>query len=116
MRVLEKNKRSYHYANPTGNTIMKKDEEGYFSSEIEIEYEPVVKAKANYSSVNGEQIVSAFGAFEDYSIVMIFAGDCPLIEGSKLWIDSPIDKEADYSVKKVAKSLSGCLVALQRLP
>lgn len=116
MRVLEKNKRSYHYANPTGETIMKKDENGFYSSEVENEYEPIVRAKANYSSVNGEQVVSAFGTFDDYNAVMVFAGECPLIEGSKLWIDRPIDKEADYSVKKVAKSLNGCLVALKKLP
>lgn len=95
---------------------MVKDEEGYFTSEIEIEYEPIRKEKANYSSVNGEQIVNAFGTFDDYSMVMIFADKCPLIEGAKLWINNPIDKEADYLVRKVAQSINGHLVALKRLP
>lgn len=114
MRTLQKNKRQCCYANPTGER-RNKDEWGNETLESEIIYSDPVELSVNYSASAGEEAVEVFGAATDYSRTMVFAGPCPLLEGSKLWIGiNPADK-ANYKVVKVADSPNGYMVAVSEI-
>ena len=113
MRTLQKNARVCYYANPTGETEMLKDEWGNLTSEAVEKFTEPVKMKANYSQSAGEEVLNVFGSFTDYSKTMVFAGECPLVEGSRVWIKNNTDEDSDYIVTKVAESLNFSLVALK---
>jgi hypothetical protein len=113
MRTLQKNARTCYYANPTGETEMLKDEWGNLTSEAVEKFTEPVKLKANYSQSAGEEVLNVFGSFTDYSKTMVFAGECPLVEGSRVWIKNSTAEDSDYIVTKVAESLNFSLVALK---
>lgn len=111
MRVLYKNQRTYHYALPIAvEPIL--DEYGNDTLEVETKYSDPIKAKANYSAAAGQEAVAVFGTTTDYSRVLAFADNCPLIEGAILWIGIDITQPANYKVIRVADSLNSTLVAV----
>ena len=113
MRTLQKNARICYYANPTGETEMLRDEWGNLTSEAVERFTEPVEMKANYSQSAGEEVLNVFGSFTDYSKTMVFAGECPLVEGSRVWIKNSTVEDSDYIVTKVAESLNFSLVALK---
>lgn len=115
MRLLERNKRSLWYANPTGETTPSVDEWGNETGEETPVYGDPVQTRLNYSAASGEAVAEAFGAFTDYSIAIAAPADCPMIESTLLWIGIDPPAEANYRVVRVAKSLNGVLLAVNEV-
>ena len=114
MRTLYKNKRRCCYANPIGEKRIT-DEWGNETLEVGVEYTEPMELEVNYSASVGEEAVEIFGTATDYSRTMVFAGSCPLVEGSKLWIGINHMEKANYRVVKVADSLNGYMVAVSEI-
>ena len=114
MRNLHKNQRKCHYANPTGEERIL-DEWGNETLEAEITYSEPVEISVNYSASVGEEAIEVFGSATDYSRTMTFAGTCPLVAGSRLWIGINPTEKANYKVVKVADSLNGYMVAVSEI-
>lgn len=114
MRILYKNQRMCHYANPIGeNRIV--DEWGNETLEIETEYEEPVELLVNYSAAVGQEAVEVFGETTDYSRTLVFVNECPIVEGALMWIGIPSTEKANYRVVKIADSLESYLVAVQEI-
>lgn len=94
---------------------MLRDEWGNFTSEAVESFTEPVELTVNYSESAGEETIKVFGSFTDYNKTMVFTHDCPLVEGSHVWIKNRLDEEADYIVTKVAESLNHSLVALKEM-
>lgn len=92
---------------------MLRDEWGNLTSEAVETFTEPVELAANYSESAGEETIRVFGSFTDYNKTMVFSNDCPLVEGSRVWIENSLDEDADYIVTKVAESLNVSLVALK---
>ena len=107
MRTLYKNKRRCCYANPIGEKRIT-DEWGNETLEVGVEYTEPMELEVNYSASVGEEAVEIFGT-------AVFAGSCPLVEGSKLWIGINHMEKANYRVVKVADSLNGYMVAVSEI-
>lgn len=114
MRTLYKNKRRCCYANPTGEKRIL-DEWGNETLEVGVEYTEPAELEVNYSASVGKEAVEIFGTSTDYSRTMVFAGSCPLVEGSKLWIGINPTEKANYRVVKVADSPNGYMVAVSEI-
>ena len=115
MRMLEKNKRTCHYAFPTGKAQIL-DENGNYTLEDRTTYSDPIKLKVNYSPAAGQEVVEVFGATTEYSRVLSFSEECPLKEGYLLWIGvDPAEGDANYEVRRVADGINSVLVAVQEL-
>lgn len=109
MRVLERNKRTIHYQNPTGKEIELKDSKGFYTGEKVPEFTPECEWRVNYTvdtTSNGEYIAT-FGSITDYDLVMACV-ECPLVEGAKV-----VASGTKYKVVKIVESLNGYRIALK---
>ena len=116
MRNLNRNKRSLWYAVPIGNTPIL-DEYGNDTLEVEMAFASPLPFQANISASMGQEAVEVFGTQTEYTrTVSIAGGDCPLVEGSRVWFGvEPNEEETNhnYTVIRVADSKNGYLVALR---
>ncbi len=114
MRNLQRNCRTIYFANRIGeNTIF--DEYGNDTLEIETFYGPPAPLRVNVSASVGQEAVETFGGQTEYSRTVCVAGECPLVEGSKVWFGISVEDENNYVVVRVADSKNGYLVALREV-
>lgn len=115
MRSLEKNKRLIYYANPEAPSEII-DEDGNYTGEKEYSYGAVTAIRLNVSASKGNIHSAPFGDVEDYDRVISITDEPITVTGSTLfWIDT-LDASAmyDYTVKAIADSLNGKLVAVKK--
>lgn len=123
MRALARNKVTFYYA-PYAGKLPIRDEYGNLTGEHEVVYELPVKAVANISAARGETQTRQFGESEGYDKVIVMDKYAPPIdEHSILWVDTmpefggdgyPVTPH-DYVVKKVARSLNGVSIAIEKV-
>lgn len=116
MRNLNRNKRELHYALLVEEKPIY-DEYGNETSETELVYGEPVKAAYNVSASVGEDAVSAFGSFTNYSrTVSVADTTCPMDETSVVWFGITPEEPYNYIVTKKADSKNGLFYALQEIP
>ncbi len=118
MRDLIRNKRSLWYAIPVGSESIL-DEYGNDTLEVEAVFSSPLYLRANVSANAGQEAIEVFGSQTEYSrTVSITGGECPLVEGSRVWFGKePNDMGDDnnYVVARVADSKNGYLLALREV-
>ena len=123
MRCLVRNKSIFYYASYIGETEII-DEYGNATGEYDISYSVPVECKGNISAAQGEVQSRQFGESESYDKVIVLDDvNAPIDEHSILWVDTlPLFNEDgttdiphDYTVRRVAKSLNGLSIAIQRV-
>lgn len=114
MRSLHRNNRTLYYANQIGTQPIY-DAYGNDTLEVEAVYDAPTSLKCNISANAGTAAVEAFGSQTEYSRTVSIVGECPLVEGSKIWFGVTTDKANNYVVVKVADSKYGYLVALREV-
>lgn len=118
MRDLVRNKRDLWYAIPVGNTPIL-DEYGNDTLEVEAVFSSPLYFRANISANAGREAVEVFGSQTEYSrTVSIAGGECPLVEGCRVWVGvepSAQETNYNYTVARVADSKNGYLVALREV-
>lgn len=115
MRNLNRNKRLIYYANRTSE-IVNIDEYGNETGETTPVYTTPTPMRCNVSAAFGEEIVSAFGSFTNYSRTINVADNaCPIDVGSVVWFGVEPTAEHNYVVVRKADSKNGILYALQEV-
>ena len=118
MRNLIRNKRELWYAAPVGNAPIL-DEYGNDTLEVEAVFSSLLHLQANVSANVGQEAVEVFGSQTEYSrTVSIAGGECPLVEGCRVWFGvEPNEQETNYNytVARVADSKNSYLVALREV-
>lgn len=116
MRNLNRNKRELWYAIQTGSMPIL-DEYGNDTLEVEAVFSSPLHLQANVSANVGQEAIEVFGSQTEYSrTVSIAGGECPLVEGCRVWFDKEPNEAGDdnnYVVTRVADSKNGFLVALR---
>ena len=116
MRNLNRNKRELWYAIQTGSTPIL-DEYGNDTLEVEAVFSSPLHLQANVSANVGQEAIEVFGSQTEYSrTVSIAGGECPLVEGCRVWFGKEPNDAGDdnnYVVTRVADSKNGFLVALR---
>lgn len=117
MRDLVRNKRNLWYAVPVGNEPIL-DEYGNDTLEVEAFFSSPLPFPANVSSNAGQEAVEVFGSQTEYSRTVSVVGNCPLVEGCRVWFGVEPNEDGtnhNYTVARVADSKNGYLVALREV-
>ena len=111
MKGLERNKREFRYAVPTGRKEPIVDKQGNLTGEYASGYSEPVVWRGNISAGSGEVEAAPFGSEITYDRIIVLAGEIPPIdENCKVWFDGQ-----QYIVKAVAKSLNGVSIAIRKV-
>lgn len=115
MRSLYRNMRRIYFA-PLVRTDPIYDEDGNETGELTPVYGDMVALDCNVSAAVGEDAVNAFGSFTNYSrTVSVSDVDCPMDEGSIVWLDVPTSEPYNYIVMRKADSKNALLYAMQEV-
>ena len=107
MRDLRANQKTIWYQNSIGSAAIK-DENGNRTGEERPVMEPPEQLRI---SVSG-----AVGGFTDYSRTACTANtNCPLREGTLIWINRDSDESPNYVVTKKADTINGVLYAMKEI-
>ena len=114
MRDLRKNQRTLYYALRTGE-IENTDASGYLTGESTPTYGKIEMLRGHVSASVGNDTVSEFGSFTNYSRTLTVSDvHCPIDEDSVIWfgITPDGDTPPNYIVTKRADSKNSVLYAL----
>lgn len=115
MRSLNRNKRLIHYALRSGE-VANIDEYGNETGELTPAYEAATPLLCNVSAASGQDAVTAFGNFTDYTRMMFVADNtCPIDEDTIIWFGVDTSEPHNYIVTRKADSKNGILYALQEV-
>ena len=123
MRTLLRNKRKFYYASYIGETEII-DEYGNATGEYSVSYTNPTECFGNISAAQGEVQHRQFGESESYDKVIVLDDrNAPVDEHSVLWVDTlphlnadgTTDTPYDYTVRRVAQSLNGVSIAVQKV-
>lgn len=116
MICLKRNKQKIWYANYLGQTPIV-DVQGYETGESRATYTEPTAIEVNVSPATGMTRISLFGDDLTYDKVIVSEDRHLLInENSILWVEADPETEPyDYVVRRVARSLNGCAVAISRV-
>ena len=123
MRCMARNKTKFYFASYTGETEIV-DEYGNRTGEYEISYSNPNECFGNVSAAQGEMQSRQFGESVSYDKVIVLDDkNTPIDEYAILWVDTlphlnedgTTDTPHDYIVKRVARSLNGVSIAIQRV-
>ena len=115
MRTLHINTRPIKYQNVASNPEAIRDADGNLTGEYTSGYGAVLTARVNVSPATGIVTPSYFGADINYDRVIAVDKDFEINERTRLWIDDLEAERHDYVVKRVARSINGCLVAISKV-
>lgn len=115
MRSLEINKQNIYYASYMGVKPLYDDYQNEVGTTVT--YSSPTPYRINVSAAKGEMSTRQFGDSEDYNKVMMTSDmNCPIIEGSVLWVDQQnTDAGHDYIVKRVARGLNTISIAIAKV-
>lgn len=115
MRSLYRNMRRLSFA-PLIGTSPAYDEYGNETGELIPEYGDIVALDCNISAAVGEDAVNVFGSFTNYSRTLSVSDpDCPMDEGSIVWLEVPTTDSYNYIVTRKADSKNALLYAIQEV-
>lgn len=121
MKTMERNKVPFWYLLYDRKEEVK-DEYGNDTGESKIIYGSAQRGFMNVSAATGSAQVEQFGAFTDYSRVIVTDDmSCPIDENSVLFLEKEPEYAEDgtplydYIVKRVAKSLNSISYAVRKV-
>lgn len=114
METLNRNKKTFYYAQLEGTEELK-DDEGYYTGESVQAYSEPKECKGYITSAKGEVDIEMFGPNIQYDRTIILSGDTQINENSHLWITNSPNEPHDYIVTRVAKSLNFSRIAIQKV-
>lgn len=115
MRCLDRNKKSFYYANYSGMQKMT-DSQGNFTGEYEVSYGEPIQAWGNISPARGTVYANPFGLTEGYDKVIVMADpDMQIAETSVLWVDNDLEQSFDYRIIKIARGLNSISIAIKKV-
>lgn len=115
MRDLRSNQKTIWYQNSIGSAAIR-DENGDRTGEEQPVMEPPEQLRISVSGAAGAMEAAAFGGFTDYSRTACTANvNCPLHEGTLVWINRDASESPDYVVTKKADTINGVLYALKEV-
>lgn len=115
MRCLNRNKRRIYYA-LYESEIANLDAYGNETGESTPIYGDAVELMCNVSAATGEDAVSAFGNFTNYTRAICVAdNNCPLAENAIVWFGIAPTEPYNYIVIRKADSKNGILYALREV-
>lgn len=113
MRMLERNKTVFRFANLVESKELTKDE--LYTGEIERMFGPVLTTCGNISAATGYADPDYFGVGIAYDKVICMATDEGISETSVLWIDDLDADDYDYVVKRIARTINGVRIAVAKV-
>lgn len=115
MRCLNRNKRSFYYANYVGMSKLT-DSGGNFTGEYGITYTNPTLVYGNISPARGADYSSPFGITEGYDKVIVLSDpNFPIDDSSVLWIENDITDTFDYRIVRIARSLNSISIAIKKV-
>lgn len=115
MRCLNRNKKSFYYANYQGMSKLT-DTGGHFTGEYGITYTDPIQVYGNISPATGTVYSNPFGLTEGYDKIIVLADpDFPIAETSVLWIENDITDSFDYRIVRIARSLNSISIAIKKV-
>lgn len=115
MRLLERDKRTFYYANYTGRTMLM--DGNYATGERSTTYSTPTEARGSFSVPSGSSTAREFGTYIDYDYeIHMDGGSCPFDENAAIWKDAnPQTDPPDYKVVRIAEPLSHVIVAIRQM-
>lgn len=107
MRTLEINKTNLWYVSPDGIEVELKDEDGYYTGEIEIQYEEPLPINLHLYPANGKILEESFGLAHDLDYVT--STNTKLDNGMLLFKEKPTrdySNTYDFKIDGVLESLN----------
>lgn len=107
MRTLNINKTTVWYVDYLGEVEVK-DENGFYTGELEIQYTKPKKVKLNISAGSSKVKEEIFGVDNDIDLVCS-SESIKLSKGSLIFLDEPVgnyDRTYDFKVSAIFKSLN----------
>jgi len=115
MRLLDRDKRTFWYANYTGGSMVY-DASGLPNGERTPLYDEPEKAEGTFSMPTGAATPRAFGTYIDYDYEIHMDGpSCPFDENAAIWINRSTDEDPDFRAVKIATLPSYVAVAVREL-
>lgn len=125
MKALNRNKRTFWYANLSATSQPEPliDGNGYETGEMGLTYDLPAEFQANISAARGTADLDAFGINANYSKTIVTDNlTLPIDKSTILWIDKEPDANGeagtvkhDYVVVAVAKSLNSITIAIKEV-
>lgn len=114
MKLLERDKREFWYANYVGRTMLYNGNNP--TGERSTEYAEPVQAYGTFSVPNGAATAREFGTYIDYDYVIHMDGpSCPFDENAAIWLDHSPDEDPDFKVTRIAEPRTYVAVAIRQL-
>ncbi|HAJ96151.1 MAG TPA: hypothetical protein DCO72_00205 [Ruminococcus sp.] len=115
MKLMRRNLRSVWYQLYQGQTAQT-DADGFETGEITVSYGAPVKMLCSVSPASGNILAETFGTLAEYDKIIVTDDiACPIDENSVLYVDTDVNGEYDYVVKRVAKSLNFIAYAVSKV-
>lgn len=114
MRLLERDKQSFYYANYTSRTML--TDGGYVTGERSTTYGTPAEAKGTFSEPTGASTPREFGSYQDYDfIIHMDGGTCPFDEEAAIWYGTQITNAPNYRVVRIAHMRTFILVGIRQV-
>ena len=125
MKALNRNKRTFWYANLSSNTppSPQYDDYGNETGDMGLTYDLPTEVSANISAARGTADLDAFGINTTYSKTIVTDNlTLPINKSTILWVDSTPDANGeagavkhDYAVVGVARSINSLTIAIKEV-
>lgn len=115
MRTLELNKSNLWYVKPDGIEVDLKDEDGYYTGEVGIEYEKPIKIRLHLYPATGEIKEETFGLSSNVEMISS-STNVRLDKNGLVFNKKPIDNydtTYDYKVSEILESLNSFTYGLK---
>lgn len=104
MRMLERDKKPFWYANYIGREMLTEGQ--YVTGERSTDYGEPAKASGTFKENVGAATPRDFGTYINYDYVIhMDKGVCPFDENAAIWLNRTTDQDPDFRVVKIADDL-----------
>ena len=125
MKALNRNKRTFWYANQSQNVppTPQYDDYGLETGDMGLTYDLPTEVSANISAARGTADLDAFGINSNYSKTIVVDNlTLPIDKSTILWVDKVPDANGeagavkhDYAVVGVARSINSLTIAIKEV-
>ena len=114
MRMLERDKKPFWYANYLGREMLTEGQ--YVTGERSTAYDDPAQAFGTFSENVGAATPRDFGTYIDYDYVIhMDQGACPFDENAAIWLNRTTDQDPDFRVVKIAELPTYTAVAIRQM-
>lgn len=115
MRLLERDKEPFWYANYHNRTMLM-DGNGFPTGEYSIGYGEPEQAYGTFSENKGAATAREFGTFIDYDYTIHMEETvCPFDEEAAIWLNHDTNQDPDFKVVRIAELPTFTAVAIRQL-